>query len=1437
MKKRYLMIAGLALTALLGFTACKADPEDPKKEPSIVEPIETFEVVFDSNGGTSVLSQWVSKDNKVAEPSEPMKENYIFAGWYKDKECKEQFDFSSKVTKKMTLYAKWEEIGELYFLSFNTNGHGKHPNTVEVNKINTLPEITDEGYTFIGWYYDKELTKKVNIGDTVTENKTVYAKWEVKKFTVHFNSNGGTEIASQTIEYGKHCPRPSNPTKENYIFAGWYKDQNFTLPCDFINGIIISEVTCYAKWIPQASEGDTLTVEFNSKLGSKVEAITGIVPGSTIKEPTAPTRKGYTFAGWYKNIDGTLTIPFDFEHDVVTENMILLAKWTPNVITVTLRDSVTDEIIDRIDGSYEQFLSIPSTPTEKENYRFVGWSIQKTSFVEFNFASLLTTDMTLYAYYEAVSPNQTFEVQFISVGTTVYLAVNVKLNEKVNAPTTNPTRSGYTFGGWSTSATSYTPFDFANKKITSDTTIYAYWIKNDEPIEEKYTITFYSSNGVVFKTETVLKNEQTMEPTPAPKKDGYTFEGWYTDLDYSTKYNFSSPVTKDLKLYAKWEEAATQEDVVTPFDFAKFNTEASSHLTSGKTNIDITIDKFTVGKGVKSEATLLNTQGKAISFTLNGTITNSIKLVGTGASTSSDTIVKLLKKNGSSYVEVKTLGTVANGVALNAIETNLEAGAYQITTSVSFKITEFVLTESSKPVAPTSFTVSFDTLGGSVVAAKEVESGSVLQEPTAPTKDGYEFKGWFTDQAYTTAFNFTTPIKADMTLYAKWEEEVIPPDATTYTVSFVTNCLTTLEDKIVREGRAISEPASLTKEDHKFGGWFTDAECKNAYNFASPVTSNLTLYAKWIEVVTYTVTFNINGYGDQPAALTKVTELPELPKLISSERSFGGWYYDSSCTDKAFAGDVLESNVTLYAKWNDKSIVEVITAEGHLETAYLEWKELDGSKDYNVYYKKSTETDGKYVALDKMLIREYPNKYRADVLGLAAGKYTLKVVPVVGSDEDGTAAAIEDVIVLAQDRSGFAFSKSSPLKTGSGAYNEDGTLRAGAQVIYVTAKNAKTVTAQITNGGTTTTISGFQSILDAKQKKGNTDILDFRIIGEIKKSDLDHITSSSEGIQIKGAANYQDMSITIEGVGEDATFNGFGFLIRNCGNVEMKNFGIVNFMDDGISVDTNNCNLWIHNVDFFYGSVGGDADQAKGDGSLDIKGHSRYITASYNHFWDSGKCNLMGMKSESTEDYITYHHNWYDHSDSRHPRIRTCSVHVYNNYFDGNSKYGVGVTMGASAFVENNYFRNCHNPMLSSKQGTDALGDGTFSGENGGIIKAYGNYIEGGNPTIYYSQNNTSFDAYLASSRDEIVPNTVQTLSGGTTYNNFDTASDFYTYTVDTAETAKTNVMKYAGRINNGDLQFVFDNAKEDTNYAVIPELKQMVVSYHTTLVRVLGEK
>ena len=315
--------------------------------------------------------------------------------------------------------------------------------------------------------------------------------------------------------------------------------------------------------------------------------------------------------------------------------------------------------------------------------------------------------------------------------------------------------------------------------------------------------------------------------------------------------------------------------------------------------------------------------------------------------------------------------------------------------------------------------------------------------------------------------------------------------------------------------------------------------------------------------------------------------------------------------------------------------------------------------------------------------------------------------------------------------------------------------------------------------------------------------------------------------------------LTVEGVGTDTTFNGFGLVMKNSTNVEVRNIGFMNCNSsegDNCGLQQGNDHIWVHHCDMFYGDAGSDADQVKGDGALDTK-TSTYITHSYNHFWDNGKCNLQGMKSEKTDNYITYHHNWYDHSDSRHPRIRTCTVHIYNNYFDGNAKYGVGVTLGASAFVENNYFRNCKYPMLSSMQGSDiASGAGTFSSENGGVIKSYGNYMTGDLQKGYvtYQQDATEFDAYEAKSRDEQVPSTVKAKQGGTTYNNFDTNSSLmYKYTPDKAEDVPAQVTSHAGRAQGGDFQWKFDNSTADESYTVDQALKDALVAYDDKIVAI----
>ena len=536
--------------------------------------------------------------------------------------------------------------------------------------------------------------------------------------------------------------------------------------------------------------------------------------------------------------------------------------------------------------------------------------------------------------------------------------------------------------------------------------------------------------------------------------------------------------------------------------------------------------------------------------------------------------------------------------------------------------------------------------------------------------------------------------------------------------------------------------------------------------------------------------------------------------------------YDASVQEISFAKKVEQGASGDFN--NPAGVIQITEAKGWQESAYLKWAPFEGASSYNVY------VDDKKI--DAQLVRQYKSYYRADVLGLKEGTYSVKVVPVnADGAEIAGANTASNLVVKSYNREGFAHFKYD----GVGAYNNDGTLKAGAKVLYITARSAKTVSTTV-NTGKLETVTGLQSIIDAYSKGKDKTPIAFRFIGKISLSDLDHISSSAEGLQIKGAK----MNMTFEGVGDDATVYGFGFLLRNATSVEFRNLAIMRCLDDAMSLDTNNSHVWIHNMDLFYGKKGGAADQAKGDGTVDIKANSQYITVAYNRFWDNGKASMCGMKTESGPNYITYHHNWFDHSDSRMARIRTMSVHMYNNYYLHNDVYGVGATMGSSVFMESNYFDATKRPIMSSKQGTDAKGDGTFSGENGGLIKAYGN-VFANKPDNFsyvpYAENNTSFDAYEVSDPSEQVPTSVKTLVGGTSYDNFDTnPSLMYAYAADKAADVPAIVEGFygAGRLNHGDIDFVIPDETVVTNghQQPWPALASLLDSYTSGVVKVFGE-
>lgn len=520
---------------------------------------------------------------------------------------------------------------------------------------------------------------------------------------------------------------------------------------------------------------------------------------------------------------------------------------------------------------------------------------------------------------------------------------------------------------------------------------------------------------------------------------------------------------------------------------------------------------------------------------------------------------------------------------------------------------------------------------------------------------------------------------------------------------------------------------------------------------------------------------------------------------------------------------------------NPAGVVQITEAKSWLESAYLKWVPFEGASSYNVYI------DDKKI--DTQLIRQYASYFRADVLGLKAGTYSIKVVPVNAEGKEMAGAnTATNLVVKSHNREGFAHFNFE----GIGAYNNDGTLKSDAKVLYITASTAKTVSTDVIVGSKNKKVNakGFQAIINAYQKGYDTTPIAFRIIGKVSLADLDGISSSSEGIQIKGKSGYSTMNMTFEGVGDDATVYGFGFLVRNSKSVEFRNFAIMRCLDDAMSLDTQNSNIWIHHMDLFYGKKGSAADQAKGDGAVDIKGNSKYVTVAFNHFWDNGKSSMCGMKSETCENWITYHHNWFDHSDSRHARVRTMTVHMYNNYYQHCDVYGIGATSGSNIFMESNYFEAVKRPIMSSLQGTDIKGSkGTFSGENGGMIKSYGNVFvdkPSGFSYITYADNPASFDAYEVAKPSDQLPASVKTLVGGTCYNNFDTNPDvMYSHTADNAVDVPSIIEGFygAGRLNHGDIHFDIPDETVVTSghQQPLPALANILDSYESGVVKVMG--
>ena len=304
----------------------------------------TYAVTLNTNGGTINNGNVTEYTYGVGAtlPTDVTRTGYTFKGWYYNENLTGSpvTAIGDTETGNKEYWAKWE-INQYTVTVKPENGEADITITQDYGTPITAPaDPIREGYTFIGW--DRDIPKTMP-----AENITVTAQWEINQYTITFDTNGGSEIAPITQDYGTEITAPDNPTRKGYTFKGWDKEIPETMPAE--------NITVTAQW-----EINRYTITFDTAGGSEIAPITQDY-GTNITAPANPTRKGYTFKGWDKEIPETMP----------AENITVTAQWEINRYTITF-DTAGGSEIAPITQDYGTNITAPADPT-REGYTFIGW--------------------------------------------------------------------------------------------------------------------------------------------------------------------------------------------------------------------------------------------------------------------------------------------------------------------------------------------------------------------------------------------------------------------------------------------------------------------------------------------------------------------------------------------------------------------------------------------------------------------------------------------------------------------------------------------------------------------------------------------------------------------------------------------------------------------------------------------------------------------------------------------------------------------------------------------------------------------------------------------------------------------------------------------------------------------------------------------------------
>ncbi|GMO45946.1 MAG: hypothetical protein Ta2G_00930 [Termitinemataceae bacterium] len=784
-----------------------------------------FTIEYDSNGGSTIPSETVEVNTHLIDLPTPVKGTSIFEGWYKDNgSFALPWQNSDLVTSDVMLYAKWRDLYS-YTVTFHTNGgNDVASRTIESgSKLTSPTDPTKGGWTFGGWFTDdKTFAKEWDFNTKITKDEDLYARWfdsNANLRTVTYNTNGAKEqITARTVELYSLLTNPQDPEKDGFRFVGWYSDdETFEKLWRFSSDTIQGNMVLHAKWEVIIK----YTVSFETNGGKPSIQQRSVGDGDLLEFPASITRGDAVFAGWYA--DTIFAREWDFKNDTVNEDTTLYAKWTHMVSFNSNGGTSISSIADVSSGAK---IIAPNNPS-KIGADFYKWYKESSFTNEWNFASdVITENTTLYAKWQHT-------VTFDSNGGTAIPSQTVFTGSKVTQPAAKPTKDKAVFDKWTKDSSLTEDWNFNTDTIKEHTTIYGRWIQKN--------IVKFETNGATSAAiaDKEITTGDKIPTVTQPTKTNADFGGWYSDEDLTSAWDFDNKVTGPMTLYVKWTHKVT------------FSAGTNVTAPDAKTVID--------GRTVAAPS--VSKDGA----TLDGWYAPSST---TKWNFATDTVTK---------------GTAASPLVLTA-KWNTE-----------------------------SYLVRFAVDGGSDVANQTVNYGSKATRPTTITKTGYDFVNWYEDASLSSLYDFNKLIVGEIIIYAKWVKK-------TYTVTFDSKGGSAVTAQTIKYDEYVSEPERPTQSGRGFVAWHSVSDNftnDTRWSFSvDKVTSNIKLYAQW-SIDTYTVHFETDGGTEiddlHPAHNTSISK-PENP--TKNGWTFNGkWYVGSTTTEWNFTTNKVTSDITLTAKY------------------------------------------------------------------------------------------------------------------------------------------------------------------------------------------------------------------------------------------------------------------------------------------------------------------------------------------------------------------------------------------------------------------------------------------------------------------------------------------------------------------------------------------